>query len=50
VPPTRPVHFSEVLATLYRHLGIDPAEATLRDHSGRPQYPLDRVDPLPELV
>ena len=45
----RPVHFSEVLATLYRHLGIDPAEASLRDHTGRPQYVLDNPTPLPEL-
>ena len=45
----RPVHFAEVLATLYRHLGIDPAEASLRDHTGRPQYLLDNPTPLPEL-
>ena len=45
----RPVHFAEVLATLYRHLGIDPAEASLRDHTGRPQYLLDTPTPLPEL-
>jgi hypothetical protein len=45
----RPVHFAEVLATLYRHLGIDPAEASLRDHNGRPQYLLDNPTPLPEL-
>ncbi|MFM8891814.1 MAG: DUF1501 domain-containing protein [Planctomycetia bacterium] len=46
----RPVHFSEVLATLYRHLGIDPSEASLRDHTGRPQYVLDTPTPLPELT
>jgi len=46
----RPVHFAEVLATLYRHLGIDPAEASLRDHTGRPQYLLDNPTPLPELA
>ena len=45
----RPVHFSEVLATLYRHLGIDPAGASLRDHTGRPQYVLDNPTPRPEL-
>jgi hypothetical protein len=39
-----------VLATLYRHLGIDPAEASLRDHTGRPQYLLDNPTPLPELT
>ena len=46
----RPVHFAEVLATLYRHLGVDPAEASLRDHTGRPQYVLDTPTPLPELT
>jgi len=46
----RPVHFAEVLAALYRHLGIDPAAASLVDHAGRPQYLLDRTDPMPELV
>ena len=46
----RPVHFAEVLAALYRHLGIDPAAASLTDHAGRPQYPLDKTDPMPELA
>lgn len=46
----RPVHFSEVLATLYRHLGIDPATAQFTDHSGRPQYLLREARPLPELT
>jgi hypothetical protein len=46
----RPVHFAEVLAALYRHLGIDPASASLTDHAGRPQFPLDKTTPMPELV
>jgi hypothetical protein len=46
----RPVHFSEVLASLYRHLGIDAATAQLSDHTGRPQYLLEKPVPLPELV
>jgi len=46
----RPVHFSEVLATLYRHLGIDAAAVPLADHTGRPQYLLERAVPLPELA
>jgi uncharacterized protein (DUF1501 family) len=45
----RPVHFGEVLATLYRHLGIS-AETTLRDFAGRPQYVMDQRVPLPELL
>jgi hypothetical protein len=46
----RPVHFGEVLASLYRHLGIDPAPPLLRDLAGRPQYLVDGEHrPLPEL-
>jgi len=46
----RPVHFSEVLAGLYRNLGIDPEVAALKDLSGRPQYLLEKTTPMPELV
>jgi len=46
----RPVHFGEVLATLYRNLGIDPSIAQLRDLSGRPQYLLKQTESMPELV
>jgi hypothetical protein len=38
-----------VLATLYRVLGIDPI-ATLPDHQGRPVYLLDDRRPIAELV
>jgi len=31
----RPVHFQEVLATLYHCLGIDPNHTTVPDLSGR---------------
>jgi hypothetical protein len=46
----RPVHFGEVLATLYRQLGLDPNAATLHDLAGRPQYLVDDHQPMPELV
>ena len=46
----RPVHFGEVLAALYRHLGIDPDATKLTDLTGRPQYLLDKTVPMPELV
>lgn len=46
----RPVHFSEVLAACYRHLGIDPVSAQFHDHTGRPQYLLEKTDVMPELV
>ncbi len=48
---SRPVTFGEVYATLYRNLGLDPAQATVRDLSGRPQFLVeDHAQPLPELV
>ena len=46
----RPVHFAEVLAALYRHLGIDPAAGSFTDHAGRPQALLDKTEPMPELA
>jgi uncharacterized protein (DUF1501 family) len=46
----RPVHFSEVIAGLYRHLGIDPEAVKLTDLTGRPQYLLEDTTPMPELV
>lgn len=49
-PVKRPVHFGEVLATLYRHLGIDPLHPHLRDLAGRPQLLVDGHHPLPELI
>jgi uncharacterized protein (DUF1501 family) len=38
-----------VLATVYRHLGIDPATTTIPDASGRPQYLLSDPEPIKEL-
>jgi hypothetical protein len=46
----RPVHFGEVLSTLYRQLGIDASKTTVRDLAGRPQYLVDSHRPMPELV
>jgi uncharacterized protein (DUF1501 family) len=40
---------SHVLASLYQHLGIDPA-TTIPDHNGRPMYLLEERDPVPGLV
>ena len=45
----RPVHFQEVVATLYHNLGIDTARATIADASGRPQYLVER-EPIRELI
>lgn len=50
VPKDRPVHYQEVLATVYHNMGIDLASATIPDHFGRPMYLLDHTDPIKELV
>ena len=46
----RPVTFPEVFATLYHSLGIDVNHVTLNDLTGRPQYLVDHVEPMKELV
>lgn len=45
----RPVHFREVLATLYAHLGIDPAHLLVHDLANRPAHLLGDYGPIPEL-
>jgi uncharacterized protein (DUF1501 family) len=44
-----PLTPSHVLATLYRHMGLDPA-ATVTDNNGRPMYVLDDRRVLEALV
>jgi hypothetical protein len=46
----RPVHFQEVIATLYRCLGIDPNHTTLPDLAGRPHSLVDQFGPINELL
>lgn len=46
----RPVHFREVIATVYHNLGIDVGQTTLNDFAGRPQFLTDHSQPIPELV
>lgn len=50
VPQDRPVHYQDVFATLYHQLGIDVKTATIVDQSGRPNYLLDRLEPIKELI
>ncbi|HEV3340962.1 MAG TPA: DUF1501 domain-containing protein [Pirellulales bacterium] len=50
MPVDRPVHFLQVLATVYEHLGIDPSRIALNDALGRPVFPLDGNRPLRELL
>ncbi|MFM8272932.1 MAG: DUF1501 domain-containing protein, partial [Gemmata sp.] len=49
-PKDRPIHYQQMFATLYRHLGIDPGTTTVMDPNNRPQYLLDETDPVRELL
>lgn len=44
----RPVQYRDVLATIYRHLGID-LNQTVTDFAGRPQYLVEEHQPIQEL-
>jgi uncharacterized protein (DUF1501 family) len=47
---SRRVGVRDLMATLYRHLGIDAAQLTLRDRTGRPIPALPDGRPIPEFV
>jgi hypothetical protein len=49
-PEDRPVHVQEVVATIYHNLGIDLETTQLLDQAGRPQYLLEKREPIRELV
>jgi hypothetical protein len=49
VPAANAYRPENVLAMIYRHLGIDP-EITFDDFSGRPRHLLERRDLIKELV
>ena len=49
VPQDNPYRPENVLAMVYRHLGIDPQQ-TFPDLSGRPRYLLEERRPIAELV
>jgi hypothetical protein len=48
-PRDRRCTASQVLATMYRTMGIDPSQ-TFADGSGRPRYILDDREPIAELL
>ena len=48
-PVSDPYRPEDVIATMYRHLGIDPGQ-TFVDTSGRPRYILERGAPISEVV
>lgn len=50
VAKDRPVHMQEIIATIYQNLGIDPRSTTLIDPTGRPQYLVEKREPIRELV
>jgi uncharacterized protein (DUF1501 family) len=45
----RPVTHGEIVATIYKNLGLDPMTTFLPDPTGRPQHLVDR-EPMRELV
>jgi len=47
---SRPIHYQDVFATLYRNLGIDHTQTTIVDPNGRPQYLLEHGEAIRELV
>jgi hypothetical protein len=47
-PDDRPLHPNDFVATIYRHLGINP-DWEVTDRSGRPLRLLDRGEPISEL-
>jgi hypothetical protein len=49
VPIDQPYRPENVLAMIYRHLGIDPS-LTFPDLAGRPRYILERREPIAELL
>jgi hypothetical protein len=48
-PAAAPYRPENVLAMVYRHLGIDPAQS-FNDLTGRPRYLLERREPVAELL
>jgi hypothetical protein len=48
-PDDRPLTPNDLWATVYQHLGIDQ-NATILDHSGRPQFILPFGEPIRELL
>jgi len=48
-PKDRPLMPSDLLATIYHQLGVDPS-LTFKDHSGRPIAILDDGKPISELI
>jgi hypothetical protein len=50
IAENRAIDYQEVHATLYHNMGIDLHTTQFIDPAGRPQYILDHLDPIKELV
>lgn len=48
-PTERPLHPQDLLATIYRHLGVNP-QAEFADFAGRPHPVLNKGEPIRELI
>ncbi|MBL9124816.1 MAG: DUF1501 domain-containing protein, partial [Planctomycetaceae bacterium] len=48
-PTERPLKPADLLATIYRHLGIDHRQS-FTDHAGRPVPILSDAEPISELI
>jgi uncharacterized protein (DUF1501 family) len=46
----RPVHFQEIVCTLYHNLGINVETTLMEDRTGRPTRALEQTAPIEELV
>ncbi|MEZ6131969.1 MAG: DUF1501 domain-containing protein [Planctomycetaceae bacterium] len=46
----RPVDMQEIVATTYHNLGLDTMSTTISDPTGRPQFLVDKREPISELV
>ena len=49
-PVERPVHFQDVIATLYHNLGLDPTQTTITDPRGRPHFLVTTGQVIRELI
>ncbi|MCB1096504.1 MAG: DUF1501 domain-containing protein [Verrucomicrobiae bacterium] len=47
---SRPVHYQDVIATLYHNMGIAPRSVTINDPTGRPQYLVDHGQVIREVI
>ena len=46
----RPVDVQEIVGTAYHNLGLDLMSTTVADPTGRPQFLVDKREPIRELV